>query len=205
MSSSTENPEREFNPKHRVVGAIVLVGLGVIFFPMLLENHQSGVATTASTPELGQQNKKIFVSKITPVNPADVEPENKAAEQKAAPKPAPAKKVAAAETKPAPAKKAAKAKKSPAPAKPVAEAKAAEVKTGWAVRIGTFARHENAQRIVTVLKRKGFKPRTENIETAGARATRVWLGPYAEKTEAQKIRAEILDQTGQQGLIVSYP
>jgi len=191
----------EFNPKHRIVGAIVLVAAGVIFLPMLVETHRSADNAGGTVVEIPQQDKKIFVSKITPVT-GESDGQNAAAKDKTPVRePATGKSTPQPEPKP---KQPAVASKTPAVAKAASE-KSANTENGWAVRIGTFAQRENAKRIVGVLKKKGFKPRTEDIETAGNKATRVWLGPYGEKVEAQAVRKRILEQTGQEGLIVSYP
>jgi DedD protein len=202
VSDSQEKSAPEFNPKHRIVGAVVLVALAVIFFPMLLENREAADNHGTSVIEIPQKEKKIFVSKITPVDgEPDTAPTASAPDTVSKSESAPA--TPAAKPKPKVEKPAASSK-APAAAKPTIE-HAAKAETGWAVRIGTFAQHKNADRIVSVLKKKGFDPHTQKIKTAGNKATRVWLGPFAKKDQAQKVRARILEQTGQEGLIVSYP
>ena len=48
--------EDDFNPRHRIVGAVILVALAVIFLPMLLsdrpsETGNSGVVSGGPAPE----------------------------------------------------------------------------------------------------------------------------------------------------------
>jgi len=129
----------------------------------------------------------VFVSKITPI-------ENDEVSKQIPPGPVLDKKVA-----PSP------VKQPPQPAaKKVKPAKTAS-KPGWLVRIGTFTREDNAKRIVTLLKSKGFAPKTSSIRAQSGQATRVWVGPFAKRDKAVSVRRRILKETGQQGLIVASP
>lgn len=185
MSDSGETSPEEFEPKHRIAGAIVLVLLAVIFLPMLLEDKPTppvdGAEEIVEIPETADQ--KVFVSRVKPLSEAESK-------------------------KPAPAEKKAPAKPAKRPAKPAAKkAKSAakELSEGWVVRIGTFAEKDNVQRAVAKLKSAGFTPHTETINSGEAQATRVWVGPFASRAKASTQRSRILKKTGFEGLVVSYP
>lgn len=54
MSDKNDQTGQEFDPKHRIIGAIVLVALAVIFVPMILDNGSppppAGAAKPPATP-----------------------------------------------------------------------------------------------------------------------------------------------------------
>jgi DedD protein len=80
------------------------------------------------------------------------------------------------------------------------------VTRGWVVRVGTFSVSENASRILQELRAKGFRASSTKINTAsGSSATRVWVGPVAERVQAARLRNDIERKTGEKGLITAYP
>lgn len=65
MSKKTDQPEPEYELKHRITGAIIMVLTAVIVIPLLL----SEPALEANTEEsIAQQGNKTFRSKIVPLN-----------------------------------------------------------------------------------------------------------------------------------------
>jgi DedD protein len=214
MSDQGNSGPSEFNPKHRIMGAVVLVALAVIFVPMILERPKG--PETAPTPamEIPDKDKKIFVSKIKPITPE----EQGAAPSTPASDPGAQAPSDAGPTAPAPSKP---KQETPPPkaAAPAEPAKQAPVKTakpaaatavppaeeGWVVRVGTFSQGENAERIKATLERKGFEPDSGEVDVGGRSVTRVWVGPFETREEAAEVRSRILKETGQEGLIVAYP
>ena len=59
-------PESEFDLKKRLLGALILIGFGVVVLPALLggKDPQGGVDGSQQFPSL---ESKVFVSKITPI------------------------------------------------------------------------------------------------------------------------------------------
>lgn len=186
MTQSNSHGSAEFDPKHRVVGAVILVLFAVVFLPMILGQNQSGSGNSVVPSGFGGDKSKVFVSKITP------------AQGREAPLQAP---TPMAQVKTVAAAKPAK------PSKPITNkpSTAASDSAGWLVRIGTFSRKDNAKRIVSVLKGKGFAPKTGTIKSSQGPATRVWVGPFKKRDKAVLVRRQILKETGQEGLIVATP
>jgi DedD protein len=206
VKSATES---EFDLKKRLVGAIVLIGFGVVVLPALLGGNTSkfGEDDATVTPRL---DSKVFVSKITPIGGETPQPmpaptRTGAAEvnsKAAAPEPdaaAPVK-IAAAGSSSARAGKIAK----PKPA-PKAEAAVKASEPGWVVRVGTFAKRGNVERVVKRLEQAGFDPSTTRVETQTGAVTRVWIGPYAKRVEAARMRSRVQRVTGGEGYIAAYP
>ena len=208
-------PESEFDLKKRLLGALILIGFGVVVLPALLggKDPEGGGDESQRFPSL---DSKVFVSKITPIGGATPQPMPKPLNQKSSggltESPAPAvdpvvpakpkiqkKKVAKADPP-------AKAKPAPKPtpkAKPVAPA---SKEPGWVVRVGTFGKQDNTDRVVKRLQQAGFSPSTTKIKTNNGLATRVWVGPYAQRVEAARIRKRVQQVTGgEEGYIAAYP
>lgn len=185
MSRTAEKAVREFDPRHRVVGAIVLFALAVIFVPMILDNPSATDAQSGSAIKIPAKDKKIFVSKIAPVDADDKQ-------KRDALSTAPVAKTPARASKQAGVARTGAGKRTPAG-------------QSWAVRIGTFTKTENAQRIMSMLQQKGFDPKKGRVKTATGRATRVWLGPFRDREDAAKAHKRILKETGQKGWVVAYP
>lgn len=189
--SSRPGASLAYDPKARIVGAIVLVSLAVIFLPMALEAPATPDATAAAVIEIPQKDRKVFVSKITPI--PDIQ---SAAGPREIPSQAAPGKPATVKTAP---RRAHVASLAPRPAAPVPAG------NQWVVRVGTFSKPENARRLMSRLKQKGFSPRSAKVTTRGEPATRVWIGPFGEPGAARAARARILKETGEQGLVVAQP
>jgi DedD protein len=206
-------PESEFDLKKRLLGALILIGFGVVVLPALLggKDPQGGVDGSQQFPSL---ESKVFVSKITPIGGETPQPMPKPQQTKPrdgliesqAPTPDPVvpvkpevkKKKIAKSDPPAKTKSAPKAE-----AKPVTRPKD---EPGWVVRVGTFNKKDNANRVVKRLQQAGFSPSTTKIKTDKGLATRVWVGPYAQRVEAARIRTRVQQVTGgEEGYIAAYP
>jgi len=206
MSEQGNSGPPEFNPKHRIMGAVVLVALAVIFVPMILERPKGPEKAPSPVMEIPDKDKKIFVSKIKPINPEEeTTPSNGAPADTSSQPPAqsapPSKKAPAASP---PAEEPAK-QSAPNTAKSGAASTGPPAQEGWVVRVGTFSQAENAERIKSTLKGKGFEPESGEIEVGGRSVTRVWVGPFETREKAAEVRSRILKETGQEGLIVAYP
>ncbi len=232
--SATAETMQGFEPRHRVVGAIILVALGVIFLPVAFDEKKGTDARNAPAIEIPDRDSKIFISRITPIEvKAEGAKRDKSAKKESKPVEKKAAAAAPAETRAAPAAVAAadkpaavveKAVVSDAPPEPVVGEKieqappaekpaAADKKAavadksdkGWIVQIGSFSSADNAKRILSGLQQKGFKPDTRKVDTPQGKATRIWIGPFPERTTAEEMQARVRKETGQTGLVVAYP
>jgi cell division septation protein DedD len=75
------------------------------------------------------------------------------------------------------------------------------IKNGWTVRVGTFSKSENVETISKLLDSSGFTTRHTEVETTLGKATRVWLGPYADKETADKVSTRLKTLTGEKGYV----
>lgn len=214
----TQKDPSDFDPKHRIIGAIIIVSLAVIFVPMILDRHPSPDPSTvgdipAPTPE--SENKVV----VTPVPPPTSAKSSappveapKVATAPSVPKPEPTAPKASSDKPVAPPAKTAMKESSSAPAKPASkpapktpEPKAAEVKSGWVVQVGTFASASNATRLEEQLKKHGHVVTRERITRDGANALRLRVGPFKDKALALKAQGQIQKETGVLGVVLAYP
>lgn len=211
MAKDNERPQ--FNPKHRIAGAIILVSLAVIFVPMLLDESTPPPdnQTLTKIPDRDAPETKVVVA---PVVPPVTEPAKPAAPQPEPPK-APAEKppvVAVAEpavTEPKATPPPAVEKKtdsSTAKVKPAAPKSDAEkISKGWVVQVGTFANTDNAARLREKLQGQGYSVNSESVTVQGSKAVRLRVGPYRDKTAASKAQTQIQKDLSIQGVVLAYP
>ncbi|WP_372173346.1 SPOR domain-containing protein [Xanthomonas euvesicatoria] len=126
----------------------------------------------------------------------------------AAPKPAEVAKPVPAKpevTKPAPAKPELAAK--PEPAKPVATAPAAPAANavGFAVQLGAFGRAEDADALRDRVRAAGFSAFVEQVRTDKGALNRVRVGPVANRSDAEQLRAQLAAKVGISGMVRPHP
>lgn len=200
-----DDPSRDFNPKHRIVGAIILVALAVIFVPMIL-SERAPERPDAQLAEVPAPDTQIVVAPVAPPPPEDPSEPVKTIPpmmpvQPSIPEPV-------AETPPA-AEPAAKPAPAPKPA-PVAPATAKPkpapaLAVGYVVQLGAFSDTDNAKRLEARLREHGYSPTLDSVKVDGKRATRVRVGPYRNKDEASNVQARIQKEIGNKGVVLSYP
>lgn len=209
--------------RRRLVGAVALVLLMIILLPMVLEDR------TAQTPKedivisIPSQDTQTLDNKA----PDEKTPDTPAASQAVAPAPiqqevapsAPANNsvaananVAAETNKPTPAEVTAKPeapKVEPtkaATADNASDAKAEDKKpesTGtYYVQVGVFSDPDNVKQMQDKLSTKGLKSRTELIDTAKGKKTRLRVGPFNSKKDAEGA-LEKMKSVSLTGMIVS--
>jgi len=212
----TPKDPSDFDPKHRIIGAVIIVSLAVIFVPMILDRRSapetpnvSEIPAPTSTPD-----NKVVVTPVPPPEPkasaavVEVEPPKpSAASEPPKSASAPQTPKVAGDKPAAPADKTASKNASAAPAKPTAkpEPKPAPVKSGWVVQVGTFANAANATRLEEQLKKHGHAVSRERIASNGGNALRLRVGPFKDKTLAIKAQGQIQKETGVQGVVLAYP
>ena len=184
----------DFNPKHRIVGAIVLVALVVIFVPMLLNENEPPpeLKGVREMPPRGATETKVIV---TPVASEEAKPrQNPEAVTKTETTSTITEGAPKQETKTAPAEKPAKA---PAAADKITQA--------WVVQVGTFSNTDNANHLRDKLKSRGHTVHVETVTLAGKKALRLRVGPFRDKEQAAKAQAQIRKELHVQGVVQSYP
>lgn len=205
--------------RRRLIGAALLLGIGIIGFPLLFENQPRPIPVDIPIEIPSRESVAPLVSPASrpaarpaaPVPKPPVEQPQAAAPvavpasepAKATPErpaSAPAKPASVAAT-PAPAAQPAEPKASESkPAPKAAEAKPADTKPPtdaakddgrYVVQIGAFAEVTGAREARMKVEAMGLKTYTQVIESASGRRIRVRVGPYATKAEAEKAAARI--------------
>jgi DedD protein len=196
--------------RHRLIGAAVLVLIGVIGFPLLFDTQPRPVAVDIPI-EIPDRNK----AKPLPAPAAKAPSTEGSVAAAPAPQPA-APAVAKAEAKPEPKAEAPKpapkpepVAKAPAPApsappadagraqsllegKPVqAQAREAAADARFVVQVGAFADAAKARETRLKVEKAGLKTYTHVAETKDGKRIRVRVGPFATKAEAEKAAGKI--------------
>ena len=186
--------------KQRLLGAAVLIALAIIFVPMFLSNSpqqqenstlnleippppehnlQTRTLPVASpsapvpTPAAEDPNKVVTIDTNAPPK-TDAHPEDQVAAAPPSPKPIapPPKPSTPVETTPSPAPEAAPAGR-------------------FAINMGVYADQNHANALVANVKKLGFAAYSESTDYQGKPATRVRVGPFADRAAAESTRLKI--------------
>ena len=189
--------------KQRLVGATVLVALGVIFVPLILEGpSQTLVPEMEALPEPEDQVISAPLESFPAPDAIPAEPDT--AIILTAPQPAavseapaePAQPVAEPEPEPEPVAAAPEPETKPAKSAPLGS---------WVVQMGSFSSEQNARRLRDKLRKNGFVTQVEKARIDGKQRFRVRVGPFLERAEAEQSRKQIQDKLTLKGRVLSYP
>jgi DedD protein len=187
--------------RRRLVGAVALVLLIVVFLPMILDSEpkplNQDIAITippVPKPESAPQLPTPVPAPAAPPHVAGMPQAAPAVSSESAPvteaKPEPPKSEAPApETKPEPRLVAKPAQKHEP--KPVSTSHAAAGDESFVVQLGAFSNAANAKTLQKKLQDNKFKAYTELVKNAGGDRTRVRVGPYASREAAEKARERL--------------
>jgi DedD protein len=188
--------------KQRLVGAVVLVSLAVIFIPMLLDGgDESGMPVFGSNiPEKPDYQFEPLDIPLEPVEP--ISEEKPVIVEKPEPQKAVEEKPPSA-VKPEPQPVAAEAKK-PA-AKPAASKPQAKQETAvWVVQVGSFSSSENALKLRDKLRAKGFTAFVEKLKTEGKLVYRVRIGPELKREDAEATLDKLQRAMKMKGIVMGH-
>lgn len=111
-------------------------------------------------------------------------------------------KEAKAETKPAPVKEAAKpATEDAARAMAILEGKPADANQKFVLQVAALATQDKVDELQDKLSAAGIKSFTQKVPTSSGERTRIRVGPFSSKEEAEKVRAK-LTKLGLSGSLV---
>lgn len=190
--------------RRRLIGAVVLLGIGVIAFPLLFETQPRPIPVDIAIEIPRKEGAPALVvppprpaatAASKPVGVLPVITESKADAGKAvapAPPPPPKPEVAA---KPDAPKVEARGATPPASSPPSrldkTEAPLAEAKGRFVVQIGAFADAAVARETRAKVEKLGLRTYTQAVETDNGKRTRVRLGPYGSRDEAEAAAAKV--------------
>lgn len=230
MSAAMKNSIQDYDPRHRLTGAVVLILLAIILLPMLL-SKKPDVQTSETDPvvmEITKEGKKVFVSRITSVDtkdsPKSAADKSKSDENDKTDKKENTDQATSVLFKPLPSttvKKSSTAKVQP-PTTSASQPPAKETTTkasssksvtpqkttsattdgGWILQVGVFSQSENASKKVSELKKKGFDAKSGKVKTSKGTVTKVWLGPFEDRSSAEKMQERLQHKTRQRGMVV---
>jgi DedD protein len=190
----------DFNPKHRIVGAIIVVSLAVIVLPMILSDEpgQPAASRVSDISEIPQLETKVLRLPTTSlaeqaVTDTQVTTTTTTVETGSTKKPEKSNTTITAratqieQTEP--------------------KSSANETSTasrGWVVQVGTFSNDDNARRLRDKLKKHGFLVKLVDVKLKGEKAVRVRVGPYRQKRVAEKAQTQIRQKVGVEGVVLAY-
>ncbi|HEY2925411.1 SPOR domain-containing protein [Piscinibacter sp.] len=193
--------------RRRLIGAVVLVGIGVVGFPLLFETQPRPIPVDIPIEIPRKEGAPPLVMPAarpkTPVALAPAEPaassaptaiitETRADAGREVPAaPTPAGSAAPKAPEPAPAKKAAEPAPAPKAAEPAAAAKpAAKDGARYVVQVGAFADASAARETRLKVEKLGMKTYTQVAETPAGNRIRVRVGPFASREDADRALAK---------------
>lgn len=216
---ATARGEGSYSPKHRILGAIIVVSLAVIFLPLILNDNNApprpGVAVS-KLDGVPQPETKVFRMPAASLEsmPAPATPDAGASQPETTTSQEPVVQRApptsvASRPRTLEQKTPSKAVSTP-PREQVASQDAIKADTprkteGWILQVGTFSSDENAKRLRDRLQKDGFLVNLQNIELKGRKVVRVRVGPFRQKHVAMEARAKIEKEVGLEGVILAYP
>ncbi|NJD89878.1 MAG: hypothetical protein FIB05_17910 [Betaproteobacteria bacterium] len=194
--------------RQRLIGAIVLVLLAVVFVPMVLDPEprrdrvepllaippKEGAAPLPAVAKAPEPAPERAAAESPKTEPAVAE----AAKSEPAP-PATPKVEPKAEPKPA----AAKAEPKPAAAKSEAKAAAPRLE-GFAVQVGAFREEGKLAQARGKIAAAKLPHYTERLDSSSGELTRLRAGPFATREAAEKAAAQ-LKRAGLDGRVVPLP
>lgn len=195
----------------RIVGALVLLALAVIFVPMLFNREDAGRPVAVDAPTMPEAPAApVIETQPVEVPEPEVEPfpeefeiiEEKTASQSEAPaaiSPAPA----PIEPEPTPATPESTTAETP-PSTPAAPEEkrldAANLPISWSVQLASLSSRENADKLQKTLRSQGYNA---YIRTADG-MNRVFVGPLVERAEANRLRDQLQRQQKLNGFVVRF-
>ncbi|MBD8493815.1 SPOR domain-containing protein [Pseudomonas syringae] len=205
--------------KQRMVGALVLIALAVIFLPMLFTRQDETRSVQVDAPAAPQapvvqplqvepvpvpEQQEVLVDQAPtgntppsmPIAPAPTASAQAPVASAPAPRPTPA-------PKPAPAQAPASTASAPAaPAKPAAPSgvDANGLSVSWSVQLASLSNRANADNLQKTLRAQGYNA---YIRTADG-VNRVFVGPLIERAEADRLRDQLDKQQKLKGIVVRF-
>lgn len=194
--------------KQRLVGAIVLISLAVIFIPFILEGPDD--EWSPRTPDMPEPPRIDYQAEVdlplpgTVPEPVEAPPPETVQEPMdlAIPEPPAA---GESEAQPSPGQAAVSEPAAPAAgAEPSAPAPASATATAaekWVVQVGSFGQQLNASGLRQRLEKAGYHSYLQEIKVGGSPAWRVLVGPYGNREQAERQRERLAREQQLKGLV----
>ena len=194
--------------KQRMVGALVLVALAVIFVPMLLSRDDElrrvvvdapSMPATPAAPTIEVESVAVPEPQPLPDEPVPADPP----ETPIAALPAtPTASVPAPTAPAAPAAAPSATVPAPAPASKPADSRldANNLPISWSVQLASLSNRASAETLQATLRNQGYNAYIRNAENMN----RVFVGPVIERAEANRLRDQLNKQQKLNGFVVRF-
>ena len=184
--------------RQRMVGALVLVALAVIFLPMLFSREDELQRVVVDAPVMPQASA-MPSAELDPVSVPQVqdlpqEPVPGAGLEASAPV---VEAPAVAVTEPAATKPAAAAEVAPVP---VSRLDANGLAVSWSVQLASLSSRASAESLQQTLRGKGYNAYIRNVDGMN----RVFVGPVIERAEADRLRDQLTRLQKLNGFVVRF-
>jgi DedD protein len=195
--------------KQRIVGALVLLALAIIFLPMLLSRQDESrhvvvdapaMPQAPAMPEVSQEPVSVPEPELLPEEPVPIDT------PATTPAPLPSAPIASAAPTtpiaPTPSKPAAAA----SPAAPVAAPAAASrldansLPISWSIQLASLSSRASAETLQKTLRSQGYNAYIRSAEGMN----RVFVGPLIERAEADRLRDQLTKQQKLKGFVVRF-
>ncbi|MEN5089210.1 SPOR domain-containing protein [Pseudomonas protegens] len=204
--------------KQRMVGALVLVALAVIFLPMLFSREDEQRHVTVEAPPAPQASAmpQVQVEPVVVPEPQVLPQESVPVEEPVVQQVAPSMPIAPSTpaVAPAPVVASKPAPKpapvpAPAPAQPIVATKpdtsqsrvdANGLSISWSVQLASLSSRESAENLQKTLRSQGYNAYIRSAEGKN----RVFVGPLIERAEADRLRDLLGRQHNLKGFVVRF-
>lgn len=214
-----EDSQDNFNPKHRIVGAIIIVSLIVIFVPTILDKKELSDNKFRKLSSSSSSTKVVVTSVHELQRNAARKTGNNTVAQSIAKdlrstgptNPLPATKTRGANTSVSQTDKTS----SVTGTAKVVKVKESDTDTrlgsktnpkkGWIVQVGVYAKVDNANSLSDRLKKQGYPIYLEQVRAKQGKLLRVRAGPFKNENEAKRVQASIYKEEAIKGAVIKLP
>lgn len=196
--------------KQRIVGALVLVALAVIFLPMLLSRQDEVrhvvvdaplMPQTPVVPEIQMDPVAVPEPQQLPDEPVPADPvEEPMVEQPVAEAPAPAAQPAPQQPVTPPPARVSVAKPAAPVTPPVQRLDANNLPVSWSVQLASLSNRARAEELQRSLRSQGYNAYIRTVDGMN----RVFVGPVVERAEADRLRDQLNRQQKLNGFVVRF-
>jgi len=176
---SDEELQLRKRARRRLVGAVALVVIVVVFLPMILDNEpkplSEDIAINIPSPSGDEDDSDVASSEPQPLHFRPVVPSSEDSASTGSDS------GSQAETS----EESASTADTSSEIKPIKPARTA-VDEGYVVQLGAFSDASNALRLAKLASDARFTAYTEEVTTSGGKRTRVRVGPYPTRAAAEE-------------------
>ncbi len=198
--------------KQRIIGAVVLIALAIIFLPAILKEKISNGEFESKIPKMPPileeyQVDTDAIDRLAKQPTSQLEQELAKQEQQVAKRDAAEQKSLEKSTR----------KSNPsAESSPQSSLKPANVKThkeslspdfqdaAWVLQVASFSQSANAKKLVKKLKKQGLKAYRRSISVKGKKLYRVFVGPFVDKAQATKNLKQVSNISQTEAIIKAF-